>query len=155
VKHDIVDNDNFFSIWELRECFVPAYFQDRFIPFLQTTARIEGFNAVLKRYVNPHDSLLRFFQQYMKLQEDIEIHEDAHEFAGEDKIVRLWLISQWRNRFLKDIQCHCTTVSIWSHTKSHHTMPVTMAEVSLRFFQCRVMWLVWMKDLHSKRGFRK
>jgi hypothetical protein len=40
--------------------------------------------------VNPHDSLLRFFQQYMKLQEDIEIHEDVHEFAGEDKIVRLW-----------------------------------------------------------------
>jgi hypothetical protein len=26
VKHDIVDNDNFFSVWELRECFVPAYF---------------------------------------------------------------------------------------------------------------------------------
>jgi hypothetical protein len=26
----------------------------------------------------------------MKLQEDIEIHEDAHEFVGEDKIVRLW-----------------------------------------------------------------
>jgi hypothetical protein len=89
VKHDIVDNDNFFYVWELRECFVPAYFQDRFIPFLQTTAQSEGFNVVLKRYVNPHDSLLRFFQQYMKLQEDIEIHEDAHEFAGEDKIVRL------------------------------------------------------------------
>jgi hypothetical protein len=46
--------------------------------------------VVLKRYVSPHDSLLRFFKQYMKLQEDIEIHEDAHEFAGEDKIVRLW-----------------------------------------------------------------
>jgi hypothetical protein len=34
VKHNIVDNDNFFYGWELRECFVPAYFQDRFFPFL-------------------------------------------------------------------------------------------------------------------------
>jgi hypothetical protein len=90
VKHDIVDNDHLFFIWELRESFVPAYFQDHFYPFLQTTARSEGFNAVLKRYMSPHDSLFHFFKQYMKLHEDIEIHEDAHEFAGEDKIVRLW-----------------------------------------------------------------
>jgi hypothetical protein len=61
VKLDIVDNDNFFSVWELRECFVPVYFQDRFFLFLQSTTRSEGFNAVLKRYMNPHDSLLRFF----------------------------------------------------------------------------------------------
>jgi hypothetical protein len=36
------------------------------------------------------NSLLCFFKQYMKLQEDIDMHEDAHEFAREDKIVRLW-----------------------------------------------------------------
>jgi hypothetical protein len=67
-----------------------VYFKNRFFPFLQTTARSEGFNAVLKWYVNLHDSLLCFFKQYMKLQEYIDMHEDAHEFAREDKIVRLW-----------------------------------------------------------------
>jgi hypothetical protein len=90
VKHDIVENQHFFDIYDLRESFVPVYFKHRFFTFLQTTARIEGFNVVLKWYVNPYDRLLHFFKQYMKLREDIAMHEDAHEFAREDKIVRLW-----------------------------------------------------------------
>lgn len=52
-KHDVVDNEHFKDIYDLRRCFVPAYFMKRFSPFLQTTARSEGFNAVLKQYVNP------------------------------------------------------------------------------------------------------
>lgn len=90
VKHDIVDNANFLDVYDLREHFVPAYFRDRFFPFLQTTARSEGFNAVLKKYSHPNDSLLHFFKQFMKLQEQIDVNEDAHTFDGEDKIVRLW-----------------------------------------------------------------
>jgi hypothetical protein len=31
-----------------------------------------------------------FFQQYMKLQEQIDVVEDAHEFVGDDKTIRLW-----------------------------------------------------------------
>ncbi|KAM0830253.1 hypothetical protein ACQ4PT_066323 [Festuca glaucescens] len=52
--------------------------------------RSEGFNDVLKQYVHPLDSLVRFFKQYMKLQERIDVVEDGHEFNGDDKIVRLW-----------------------------------------------------------------
>ena len=40
-----------------------------FYPFLQTTARSEGFNAVLKKYVKPTNSLFEFLQQYMAVQE--------------------------------------------------------------------------------------
>ncbi|PNT68922.1 hypothetical protein BRADI_3g47021v3 [Brachypodium distachyon] len=74
----------------VEKCFVPAYFKDHFFPFLQTTARIEGFNVVLKKYVNPHNSIFQFFLQYKKLQESIEVAEDEQEFEGEDKILRPW-----------------------------------------------------------------
>ncbi|KQK19060.1 hypothetical protein BRADI_1g46212v3 [Brachypodium distachyon] len=45
-----------------------CYFRDCFFPFLQSTQRSEGFNAVLKRYVNPHNSILNFVKQYEKIQ---------------------------------------------------------------------------------------
>ena len=89
-KHAVADNKHFLDLYDLRECFVPAYFMHRFFPFLQTTARSEGFNAVLKKYVTPQDSLLRFFIQYMKLQEKIDSAEDSTEFVGIDRTVRLW-----------------------------------------------------------------
>ncbi|CAM0882048.1 unnamed protein product [Alopecurus aequalis] len=89
-KHALAGIKVFEDVYALREVFVPAYFRDRFFPFLQTTARSEGFNAVLKKYVNPFDSLLRFFKQYMKLQEKIEVAEDGHEFVGEDRTIRVW-----------------------------------------------------------------
>ncbi|KAK1693506.1 hypothetical protein QYE76_010203 [Lolium multiflorum] len=80
-RHGVSDNTDLAYLYEIRAKFVPAYFMDRFFPFLQTTARSEGFNAVLKRYVDPNASLLRFFKQYMKLQERIDITEDSHEFV--------------------------------------------------------------------------
>ncbi|KAK1573031.1 hypothetical protein QYE76_017573 [Lolium multiflorum] len=88
--HGVADNTHFLDLYDLREYFVPAYFRHRFFPFLQTTSRSEGFNVVLKQYVHPHDSLVRFFKQYMKLQERIDVTEDAHEFDGDEKTVRLW-----------------------------------------------------------------
>ncbi|KAM0823600.1 hypothetical protein ACQ4PT_070767 [Festuca glaucescens] len=90
VKHNVADNTHLSDLYHLRATFVPAYFKDRFFPFLQTTVRSEGFNAVLKRYINPHNSLHNFFQQYLKLQEKIDVAEDSVEFKDEDKIFRLW-----------------------------------------------------------------
>jgi hypothetical protein len=60
--HGVADNTHFFDLYDLREYFVPAYFRHPFFPFLQTTSRSEGFNVVLKQYVHPHDSLVRFFK---------------------------------------------------------------------------------------------
>jgi hypothetical protein len=90
VKHDVVDNTDLSDLYNIKATFVPAYFMDRFFPFLQTTARSKGFKAVLKRYINPHNSLFHFFQQYLKLQEKIDVAEDSLEFQDEDKIVRAW-----------------------------------------------------------------
>jgi hypothetical protein len=90
LKHNVGDNTHLMDLYDLRASFVPAYFRDRFFPFLQTTTRSEGFNAVLKRYIDPHNSLFHFFEQYMKLQEKIDVAEDSNEFVMEDKVLRVW-----------------------------------------------------------------
>ncbi|XP_051190098.2 protein FAR1-RELATED SEQUENCE 5-like [Lolium perenne] len=89
-KHSVADNTHLADLYHLRATFVPAYFKDRFFPFLQTTTRSEGFNAVLKTYSNPHYSLHHFFEQYLKLQEKINVAEDSVEFLDEDKTFRVW-----------------------------------------------------------------
>ncbi|CAN6339372.1 unnamed protein product [Urochloa humidicola] len=66
-KHEINGDERFEHLYNMRKCWVPAYFMNRFFPFLQTTARSEGFNAVLKRYVNPKNSIYNFVQQYKKI----------------------------------------------------------------------------------------
>ena len=58
--HGQTDNEHFHWLWENRECWVPVYYMHDFFPFLQTTARSEGFNVVLKKYVNPNNSLVEF-----------------------------------------------------------------------------------------------
>ncbi|XP_051202239.1 protein FAR1-RELATED SEQUENCE 5-like [Lolium perenne] len=89
-KHSVADNTHLADLYHLRATFVPAYFKDRFFPFLQTTTRSEGFNAVLKTYSNPHQSMHHFFEQYLKLQEKINVAEDSVEFLDEDKTFRVW-----------------------------------------------------------------
>ncbi|KAK1695315.1 hypothetical protein QYE76_012012 [Lolium multiflorum] len=88
MKYNVADNKYLQDLYDIRASFVPAYFKDMFFPFLQTTARSEGFNAVLKRYISPRNSLLHFFEQYLKLQEKIDVAEDSNEFQVEDKILR-------------------------------------------------------------------
>nr|XP_051221892.1 protein FAR1-RELATED SEQUENCE 11-like [Lolium perenne] len=90
LKYNVSDNKHLQDLYDIRASFVLAYFKNRFFPFLQTTARSEDFNAVLKRYVSPHNSLFHFFEQYMKLQESIDLAVDSNEFKDEDKILRMW-----------------------------------------------------------------
>jgi hypothetical protein len=60
-----------FGPWDHWKVWVPAYFMHTFYPFLHTTTRSEGFNAVLKRYVKLSNSLFEFVQQYMSIQDKI------------------------------------------------------------------------------------
>jgi hypothetical protein len=52
---------------------------------LQRAVRV----STQSRYVSPHNSMIHFFQQYMKLQEKIDVAEDSNEFQMEDKILRV------------------------------------------------------------------
>ncbi|XP_010236575.2 protein FAR1-RELATED SEQUENCE 5 [Brachypodium distachyon] len=70
-KHSLEEHEDLISLYHKRSCWVPAYFMQSFYPFLQSTARSEGFNAVLKKYVNPQNSISDFIEQYAALQEKI------------------------------------------------------------------------------------
>ncbi|RLN34647.1 hypothetical protein C2845_PM03G30200 [Panicum miliaceum] len=78
-KHEINGDERFKHLYEMRYCWVLAYFMNNFFPFLQTTARSEGFNAFLKRYVNPMNSILNFVHQYKKMQDMIFSKQIMHE----------------------------------------------------------------------------
>ncbi|XP_020193468.1 protein FAR1-RELATED SEQUENCE 5-like [Aegilops tauschii subsp. strangulata] len=56
--YQVQDNETLTSLCEKRMYWLPSYFMQCFFQFLQTTQHSEGFNAVLKRYVSPGNSLL-------------------------------------------------------------------------------------------------
>jgi hypothetical protein len=58
-----------------------SFLIDKFFPFLQTTQLSEGFNAVLKHYVSPQNSLLNFVKQYRKIQKEVLSREIENEAA--------------------------------------------------------------------------
>ncbi|CAL5078668.1 unnamed protein product [Urochloa decumbens] len=89
-KHWLHDNEHFQRLYAIRSSFVPAYYMHNFYPFLQSTQRSEGFNAVLKKYVNPNMSILHFVRQYQKLQEKCLVAEEGQDFRTDDRERRRW-----------------------------------------------------------------
>ncbi|XP_073360695.1 protein FAR1-RELATED SEQUENCE 5-like [Aegilops tauschii subsp. strangulata] len=88
--YQVQDHETLASLWEKRMYWVPAYFMQCFFPFLQTTQRSEGFNAVLKRYVSPGNSLLQFAKQYTALQQKIlgsELQQEANTALKQPKLL--------------------------------------------------------------------
>ncbi|KAG2546450.1 hypothetical protein PVAP13_9KG034281 [Panicum virgatum] len=49
-----------------------------------------GFNAVLKKYVNPNMSVLHFVRQYQKIQDKCLVAQDGQDFRTDDKERRRW-----------------------------------------------------------------
>nr|XP_040252220.1 protein FAR1-RELATED SEQUENCE 5-like [Aegilops tauschii subsp. strangulata] len=88
--YQVQDHETLASLWEKRMYWVPAYFMQCFFPFLQTTQHNEGFNAVLKRYVSPGNSLLQFAKQYTALQQKIlgsELQQEANTALKQPKLL--------------------------------------------------------------------
>jgi hypothetical protein len=52
--------------------------------------RSEGFNDVLKRYVNPHKSLLNFVKQYEKIQVHVLVREGGNDYRTEHLDTQRW-----------------------------------------------------------------
>ena len=80
----------FAAMYDNRAKWVPCYFKHRFFPFLQFTQRSEGFNAVLKRYVNPNKSLLDFVKQYAKIQVHILVKEGGNDYKTDILQLKTW-----------------------------------------------------------------
>ncbi|XP_020183234.1 protein FAR1-RELATED SEQUENCE 5-like [Aegilops tauschii subsp. strangulata] len=88
--YQVQDHETLASLWEKQMYWVPAYFMQCFFPFLQTTQRSEGFNAVLKWYVSPGNSLLQFAKQYTALQQKIlgsELQQEANTALKQPKLL--------------------------------------------------------------------
>ncbi|KAK1662168.1 hypothetical protein QYE76_050327 [Lolium multiflorum] len=68
------------TMWENRKKFVPVFFKNDFFPFIHSTARSEGTNAVFKDNVGSTYSVSSFLSEYDKIADNIEqneIHEDS------------------------------------------------------------------------------
>ena len=89
-KWDLSENETFAWLKKYAHTWVPCYFRTRFFPFLQSTQRSEGFNSVLKRYVNPQNSIKHFVRQYEKINEKILGKEGQNDFRTDELEVRPW-----------------------------------------------------------------
>jgi len=89
-KYNLQENVHFQRLYAIRSSFVPAYYMHCFYPFLQSTQRSEGFNAMLKKYVNPNMSILHFVRQYQKIQDKCLVAQDGQDFRTDDKERRRW-----------------------------------------------------------------
>ena len=89
-KHGLGDIQHFQHLYSIRKSFVQAYYMHCFYPFLQSTQRSEGFNAVLKRYVNPNLSILLFVKQYEKIQQKCLVAQDGQDFRTNDNERYTW-----------------------------------------------------------------
>ncbi|KAG0529419.1 hypothetical protein BDA96_05G096800 [Sorghum bicolor] len=49
-KYGLEDNEHFQHLYHIRQSFIPADYMHSFFPFLQSTQRSEGFNALLKKF---------------------------------------------------------------------------------------------------------
>ena len=89
-KYVLHDDVHFQHLYTIRSSFVPAFYMHCFYPFLQSTQRSEGFNSVLKRYVNPNMSVLHFVRQYQKIQDKCLVAQDGQDFRTDDRDRRRW-----------------------------------------------------------------
>jgi hypothetical protein len=83
-KWELSQNETFIWLKSNAHTWVPCYFRDRFFPFLQSTQRSEGFNAVLKRCINPKNSIKHFVRQYEKIQAKILGKEGNHDYRTDE-----------------------------------------------------------------------
>ncbi|XP_047065577.1 protein FAR1-RELATED SEQUENCE 5-like [Lolium rigidum] len=81
---------SFSNMWENRKKFVPVYFKHNFLPFIHSTARSEGTNAIFKDNVGSTYSVISFLGEYQKISENIEELEREH-----DSVTRITEPDYW------------------------------------------------------------
>ncbi|XP_051225511.2 protein FAR1-RELATED SEQUENCE 5-like [Lolium perenne] len=89
-KFNIQGHEKIAALYKKRSNWVPAYFMHKFYPFLQTTQRSEGFNAVLKKYITSTNSVIEFVQQYEDIQAKIMKAENKEESDSSLLTAKKW-----------------------------------------------------------------
>jgi hypothetical protein len=88
IKEHGVEGVKFFNdMWKHREKYVPVYFKTKFFPFIQTTARSEGTNALFKKGVGAQFSMTSFLREYQRIMDTIHANEDELDHRSANKKV--------------------------------------------------------------------
>ena len=95
--------DYFKTLWTSRKRFVPVYFKQHFFPFLQTTARSEGTNALFKRGVGAQYSMTSFLREYQRIMDSIHSKERECDHNAIHKKVPP---EQFKTKYYIEIQAH-------------------------------------------------
>jgi hypothetical protein len=75
-EHNVEHVKIFQDLWKSKHKWVPVYFKDKFFPFIQTTARSEGTNALFKKGVGPQFSMTSFLREYQRIMDNMHAVED-------------------------------------------------------------------------------
>uniref|UniRef100_A0A0A9BVY5 Protein FAR1-RELATED SEQUENCE n=1 Tax=Arundo donax TaxID=35708 RepID=A0A0A9BVY5_ARUDO len=75
-------NDHLKGPYELKEMWVPVYFNQILCPFIHSTSRSESTNSHFKDFVMPKDTIEKFMQQYRIIQESSVSKEDENRFTS-------------------------------------------------------------------------
>ena len=87
-EHNVGHVKIFQDLWKTRKKWVPVYFKSKFFPFIQTTARSEGTNALFKRGVGAQFSMTSFLREYQRIMDTIHAKEDECDHNSLHKKVR-------------------------------------------------------------------
>ncbi|XP_066384589.1 protein FAR1-RELATED SEQUENCE 5-like [Miscanthus floridulus] len=71
-KHNVQHLKFLKVMYENRERFVPVYFKHNFFPFICSTSRSEGTNAIFKDNVGPTSSLIMFIKEYDRIVKNMD-----------------------------------------------------------------------------------
>ena len=83
--HKAEGNKHLNTLWELRNFWVPAYFEDCFYPFSSTTTRSESTNSMWKNYFDHSDTIKRFVDAYHMIQQNCLAMLDKKRHRTEEK----------------------------------------------------------------------
>jgi hypothetical protein len=70
-----------------RKHWAPIYFKSKNFPFIQTTARSEGTNAIFKRGVGAKFNMTSFMREYQRILDTIHDREDECDHRSRNKKV--------------------------------------------------------------------
>ncbi|XP_044961146.1 protein FAR1-RELATED SEQUENCE 5-like isoform X2 [Hordeum vulgare subsp. vulgare] len=90
-----VDNLKYFRyMWKYRKLFVPVYFKKCFFPFIHSTARSEGTNAIFKDNVGSTFGVVSFLREYQRILEAMQENEKEQDSLTRITKPTYWLCSE-------------------------------------------------------------
>jgi hypothetical protein len=79
-RYDVSGFKYLADMWMNRKNFAAVYFKQHFFPFINSTARSEGTNALFKLDVTPRYSIMRFMNEFQRISNTTEKNQAEQDF---------------------------------------------------------------------------